>query len=86
MKTKDKEEDFFPTRPTSNRKENQAVYMLVFYKEISTAYQDLMGRYPVQSSRRNEYVLIGYHHNANCIMGYLWYARGKLIKIVGILK
>ena len=44
-------------------------YMLIDRKELSTAYTDLTGRFPVRSSRGNQYILIGYHYDANCIHG-----------------
>ena len=37
---------------------------------IINLYQDLTGRFPVQSLRGSEYVLVGYHYDANCILGY----------------
>ena len=63
-------DDIFAPSPTPNVKENQVAYILINKKEITTAYQDLTGRFPFKSSRGNEYVLIGYHHNANCILAH----------------
>ena len=36
---------------------------------MSKAYTDLSRRFPLRSSRGNQYVLIGYHFDANCIYG-----------------
>ena len=48
---------------------NEVAYMLIDKKELSTAYTDLTGRFPMRSSRGNQYILIGYHYDANCIHG-----------------
>ena len=45
-------------------------YVLINKDNIKTAYQDLTGRFPIKSSRGNEYILIGYHYNANCILAH----------------
>ena len=65
------DEDAFPYPATPNRKYNQAAYVVIKHKEITTVYQDLMGRFPIQSSRGNEYVLVRYHYDANCILWHL---------------
>ena len=44
--------------------------ILINKSEISTAYQDLTGRFPMKSSRGNEYILIRYHYDANFIFVY----------------
>ena len=36
---------------------------------VTTAYQDLTGYFPIKSTWGSEYVLIGYHYDANCILG-----------------
>ena len=58
----------FPHR--SLRSSNQVAYVLIHKSTISTAYQDLTGRFPYKSSSGNEYVLIRYHYDANCIIGH----------------
>ena len=71
QKTQEHDDDnIFPPSPTPNVKKNQVAYILINKKEITTAYQDLTGRFPFKSSRGNEYVLIGYHHDANCILAH----------------
>ena len=62
--------DHFPTSSAPVTKSNQVVYVLIDKSTISTAYQDLTGRFPFKSSSGNEYVLIGYHYDANCIVGH----------------
>ena len=46
---------------------HEVIYALVEVKDI-TAYVDLTGRFPYRSSRGNEYVLVGYHYDANGIL------------------
>ena len=59
-----------PALQNSTKKINQVAYILIDKNNIKTAYQDLTGRFPIKSSRGNEYVLIGYHYDANCILGH----------------
>ena len=44
--------------------------MLINHDELMAAYQDLTGRFPVKLSSGNEYVLVGYHYDVNCIIGH----------------
>ena len=50
-----------PVLLNATKKINQVAYILIDKKNIKTAYQDLTGRFPIKSSRGNEYILIGYH-------------------------
>ena len=43
--------------------------MLVKRDEMCTAYTDLTGRFPYRSSQGNQYILVAYHYDANCIYG-----------------
>ena len=52
-----------------NVKTNEVMYLLIDREEMSTGYQDLTGRFPQRSAKGNEYVLVGYHYDANCILG-----------------
>ena len=61
--------DNHPDSDVPNNKSNEVMYVIINREEISTAYQDLTGRFPQRSSRGNEYILIGYHYDANCILG-----------------
>ena len=60
----------FPTSLEPNDKSNQVAYVVIDKKELSTGYQDLTRRFPVRSTQGNEYVLVGYHYDANCILGH----------------
>ena len=61
------DEDNFPQSPNPNIKTNDVAYMLIDRNELSTAYTDLTGRFPVRSSRGNHYILIGYHYDAKIV-------------------
>ena len=63
-------QDAFPSAPQPNTKCNHVAYILINRNDMTTAYQDLTGRFPVKSSSGNEYILIGYHYDANCILGH----------------
>ena len=51
-------------------KNHQVAYILIDKDELNTAYQDLARRFPMQSTQRNEYILIGYHYDSNCIIAH----------------
>ena len=53
-----------------NAKTNVVCYAIIQPEHISTAYIDLTGRFPKKTSRGNEYILVGYYHDGNCILGY----------------
>ena len=61
-------QDQFTESPTPNTKNHQVAYILIDKDKLNTAYQDLTGRFPMRSNQRNEYTLIGYHYNSNCII------------------
>ena len=42
-------------------------YLIITTKEFGTTYSDLTGRYPITSSRGNQYILICYDYNTNSI-------------------
>ena len=67
----DEEEDVFPRTTNNNKKCNQVAYMLINKDNVMAVYQDLTGHFSVKSSSGNEYVLVGYHYDANCILGHL---------------
>ena len=64
------EDEMTPSSPTPNVKTNQVAYILIDKKDLTTAYQDLTGRFPYRSSRGNEYILIGFHYDANSIIAH----------------
>ena len=62
--------DYFPPSDIPNVKTNAVYYALVQPEHVSIAYIDLMGRFPKKkSSRGNEYILVRYYHDGNCILG-----------------
>ena len=63
-------QDMHPNTPTPNLKENRVAYGVINKEELVTAYKDLTGRFPVRSTSGNEYILVGYHFNTNCILGH----------------
>jgi len=69
LDTKDIQEDFFLSSDLPNIKTKSVCYVLIQPNYISTAYIDLTGRFPKKSSRGNEYILVGYHHDGNCVLG-----------------
>ena len=58
----------FPTPDEPNVKTKEVIYAIIDKKEISTAYTDLTGRFPLRSSRGNQYILVGYHYDGNCML------------------
>ena len=63
------DEDIFPTSPPPNIKTNDAAYIIINHDDTSVAYTNLTGRFPCKSSRGNEYILVAYHFDGNCIIG-----------------
>ena len=61
--------DSFPCSPSPNVKCNDVAFMIINRDELSTAYTDLTGRFPCRSSSGNEYVMVAYHYDGNCIVG-----------------
>ena len=47
---------------------NEVAYVLINREQLSAGYFDLTGRFPQKSSRGNEYILVGYHYNADAIL------------------
>ena len=66
---KDILEEFFPPSPNPNKKSNDVIYGLISQADIDGAFFDLTGRFPQRSSSGNQYILIGYHWDANSIIG-----------------
>ena len=42
--------------------------MIINKIELCTAYTSLSGQFHFRSSRGNQYVMVGYHYDANCII------------------
>ena len=62
-------EDTFPSTREAQPRCHQSMYILMQGKDLTPAYQDLTGRFPVKSSRGNEYILVGYYPDGNYIHG-----------------
>jgi hypothetical protein len=65
---KTQEDTFFPMPDTPNIKSFDACASIVPFVAKNTAYHDLTGRFPHQSSRGNEYLLIVYDYDSNAIL------------------
>ena len=61
-------DDLFSSPNVLNVKTNDAIYYLAAPEELNKAYCDLTGRFPFQSSRGNNYLLVAYHPDANAIL------------------
>ena len=62
------DEDAFPSSDTPNQKTNEVVYAIFDSSPSGLAYIDLTGRFPYRSARGNEYIMVGYHYDANAIL------------------
>ena len=62
------DEDSYLDSPTPNNKTNDVAYIVINRDEVYTAYTDLTERFPRQSSSGNEYLLIAYQYDENCIV------------------
>ena len=60
--------DAFPPSDTPNKRTNQVIYNLISISPKERGYVDLTGRFPYRSSRGNEYILVGYNYDGNCIL------------------
>ena len=61
-------EDYFPTRNIPNKKTYNCFAMITTFTKGELAYADLTGRFPVQSSRGNQYLYIVYDYDGNAIL------------------
>ena len=59
--------DSFPLSPVPNTKSNDVAYVIINKYYIYTGYTDLTGRFPMRSSRGNQYILVGYYYDGNYI-------------------
>ena len=66
--TRDMMEDAFPMSPSPNKKCNEVAYAVINPKAMSNAYCDLTGRFPQRATSGNQYIMIGYHYDANSIL------------------
>ena len=61
-------DDVFPSSDAPNIKTQDVIYSITTSDELSKTYSDLTGRFPVQSSRGNNYIFVAYHPDANAIL------------------
>ena len=66
--TNDIMEDTFPSSPSPDIKTNEVAYAIIDPDLLSNAYFDLTGRFPQRSLQGNQYIMIGYHYDANSII------------------
>ena len=55
--------------PPVEKKTKDLIYAIMQYKEKDLTAADLTGRFPYQSSRGNNYVMVMYHYDCNVIWG-----------------
>ena len=67
IKIEDEDNVTFPTSDSPNVKTRDVCYTIV-QMDDTKAYLDLTGKFPFQSSRGNNYILVAYHHDANAIL------------------
>ena len=60
--------DVYPVSDAPNNKTNVVIYKMIKLKPTERGYIDLTGRFPYQSSRGNEYIIIGYNYDGNCVL------------------
>ena len=60
--------DAFPNSDSPNIKTHDVAYSILELPPKNIAYTDLTGRFPYRSSRGNEYIMVGYHFDANAIV------------------
>ena len=61
----------FPLSNTPNTKTHNLFFAIEQMPTLTTAYQDLTGRFPVQSLRGNNYILVCYSYYENAILAHL---------------
>jgi len=60
------EADLFPDKETNRT--NEWMYKICHVEHIKDTYMDLTGRFPHQSSRGHNYILVAYNYDANAIL------------------
>ena len=66
--TIDIERDHFPAPEFPNAKSHNCFAILTPFENTAKAYADLTGKFPIESSRGNKYVLIVYDYDSNAIL------------------
>ena len=87
---KELDEDSFPSSINPNTKSHNVAHMIINKDELCTGYTDIAGQFTFRSRRGNQYVLVGYHYDTNCIIaeplrnrttGAITQAWNKLIQV-----
>ena len=68
MLEEDIHKDVFLLSDLPNIKTHQVIFSIIESSHAGIGYTDLTGRFPFRSSRGNEYILIGYHYDANATL------------------
>jgi hypothetical protein len=69
IKVENQEDDLFPPSTQNQSISNEVCYTMITASESQQkAYMDLTGRFPFQSSRGRNYILVAYHYDANAIL------------------
>ena len=66
--TPEEDSESFPISNDPNVKDNDVLLYMTEQDNIVKTYSDLTGRFPIQSSRGNSYILVAYHPDANEIL------------------
>ena len=67
LKHEDDDKDYFPSPETPNVKTKNVIYAVIDTRKLGQASMDLTGKFPYISRRGNQYILVGYHYDANYI-------------------
>ena len=57
-----------PLSDTPIIKTNNDIYVVIDKTKICTAYKTFTKCFLMQSSRGNQYIMVGYHYDGNCIL------------------
>ena len=66
--TQDIDQDAFPQSDIHNKKTNEVICSVIQTNTTDLGFTDLTGRFPYRSSRGNEYILVAYNYDGNCIL------------------
>ena len=66
--TQDIDQDAFPQSEIHNKKTNEVICSVIQTNTTELGFTDLTGRFPYRSSRGNEYILVAYNYDGNCIL------------------
>ena len=61
-------QDAYPVSDAPNNKTNVVIYKMIELKPTKRGYIDLTGHFPYRLSQGNEYIIVGYNYDGNCIL------------------